>query len=367
MSDNYYEELGVDPGASRDEIRDAHRTRISELEAARGKKGVSDAQMQANRVETARVRSAWNVLSDPFQRKRYDEKLATPSAENGGVELVDEEGDGDGDEPTTQLTGWRKLMAPAPAAGGGKGKGGKTPAKRPLPEPTVQLPAGMQLAEPRARSMALLFDFTILFVLYIGVNLFLPGLIQSDYKDISKQIDKVNTVHDAQVSIDDATSSLKSAKTNADKASAEKDRNSARRDFKKAAKDAHSAGVASTPHDAKTLQKQADKLSAKIRTTQLITVLIVIVASLLYLVPMTAITGRTWGMRNRRLKVVRVDGSPVGWYAAFTRFLIPVLIGLAIPPPIGPVLGFGLVLWGYRDRNRQGVHDKLARTLVVAA
>ena len=112
MSDNYYEGSASDPGASRDEIRDAHRARVSELEAARAKKGVSDAQLQANRVETARVRSAWNVLSDPYQRGRYDAKLATPSAENGGVELVDEEGDGDGDEPTTQLTGWRKLMAP---------------------------------------------------------------------------------------------------------------------------------------------------------------------------------------------------------------------------------------------------------------
>ena len=34
-----------------------------------------------------------------------------------------------------------------------------------------------------------------------------------------------------------------------------------------------------------------------------------------YLVPITALKGRTLGMRGRKIKVVRVDGSPVGWYA----------------------------------------------------
>ena len=49
MTDNYYEELGVEPGASRDELREAHRQRVADLEAARAKKGVTDSQLQANR------------------------------------------------------------------------------------------------------------------------------------------------------------------------------------------------------------------------------------------------------------------------------------------------------------------------------
>ena len=77
--DNYYEELGVEPGASRDELREAHRQRIADLEAAREKKNVSDSQLQANRDEVARVRAAWNVLSDPFQRQRYDAQLGRGS------------------------------------------------------------------------------------------------------------------------------------------------------------------------------------------------------------------------------------------------------------------------------------------------
>ena len=47
------------------------------------------------------------------------------------------------------------------------------------------------------------------------------------------------------------------------------------------------------------------------------------------------------------------------------RFLIPIVVALAIPT-IGPLIGLGLVLWGYRDANGQGIHDKLARTIVVS-
>src|SRR6185503_8319440 len=112
MTDNYYEELGVEPGASRDELREAHRQRVSDLEAAREKKGVSESQLQANRDEVARVRAAWNVLSDPFQRQRYDAQLGAESEPSGEVELVDD--DGATASTGAELTGWRKLLAPPP-------------------------------------------------------------------------------------------------------------------------------------------------------------------------------------------------------------------------------------------------------------
>ena len=78
--DNYYEELGVEPGASRDEIRDAHQARVADLEAAREKKGVTDTQLQQNREEVARVRKAWNVLSDPVPARslRPEDRGAAP-------------------------------------------------------------------------------------------------------------------------------------------------------------------------------------------------------------------------------------------------------------------------------------------------
>jgi uncharacterized RDD family membrane protein YckC len=34
---------------------------------------------------------------------------------------------------------------------------------------------------------------------------------------------------------------------------------------------------------------------------------------------------------------------------------------------LAPLLGLAIVGWSFFDRNRQGIHDKLARTVVVAA
>jgi len=47
-----------------------------------------------------------------------------------------------------------------------------------------------------------------------------------------------------------------------------------------------------------------------------------------------------------------------------------VLVGVALAleiGPIGEILALLLVLWFTRDPRRQGVHDKLAKTYVVAA
>ncbi|HEX9504729.1 MAG TPA: J domain-containing protein, partial [Acidimicrobiia bacterium] len=111
-NENYYEELGVEPGASRDEIRNAHQERVAELERARAKKGVTEAQLQQNREAVARVRKAWNVLSDPYQRGRYDQQIAAPATDD--IDLVDDEptpsGSNGNSGSEVQLTGWRKLM-----------------------------------------------------------------------------------------------------------------------------------------------------------------------------------------------------------------------------------------------------------------
>jgi curved DNA-binding protein CbpA len=356
--ETYYEALGVEPGASRDEIRDAHRQRVAELEAAREKKGISDSQLQQNREEVARVRAAWNVLSDPFQRNRYDAQLGASKGDD--IDLVDAEDDDAAIEPGTEvaLTGWRKFMAPpppkpTPTKGGANGSAKAQPSnKRPRPEPTIVLPEGIHLAEPRVRGMALLFDISILIVIFFGVSLVVPGLIQSDYKDIQDKITKVNNLHDARQTLDNAKS-----------ASAKK---AAQTDYDKAKKDAAKAGVTNTGGTPTQLQKQADTLSDKIRTTGYITSGLTLVLGLAYLVPITARTGHTLGMRGRHIRVVRIDGSPPGWYASFTRFALPLIFAVAIPS-FGVILGLGMVAWGYFDRNGQGIHDKLARTLVVAA
>jgi uncharacterized RDD family membrane protein YckC len=395
MSDdaNYYDALGADPDASRDELRAAYRDRISELEAARERKGATEAQLQQNRRDVAAVRAAWNVLSDPFQRKRYDEQIgdvqSNGSRGGGGddVEVVDDSDTGERQE--VQLTGWRRLMAPPPKPAPKAGAGGdnQPPPRRPLREPTIPLPAGMRIAEPRARGMALLFDFAIVLAIYWLVLLVVPGVVNSDYQAKFDNANHFSKLHDAQVDIDDAQKAIADANSAADKAttaserqsaaddlkSAQSDLKDARKDFNDAKKDVDKQfedelAAAQKPnggYNADKLQKTADTLSDDIRGAQYVAYVVVLVLALLYLVPATAITGRTLGMRGRKIRVVRADGSPVGWYGAFTRFFVPILVALAIPT-LGPVLGLGIVLWGYRDPNGQGVHDKLARTLVVA-
>ena len=62
MSD-YYDLLGINTGADKDAIRTAYRDRLE----------------GASQSERAKLNKAWNVLSDPVQRGRYDEYLASDS------------------------------------------------------------------------------------------------------------------------------------------------------------------------------------------------------------------------------------------------------------------------------------------------
>ena len=385
---DHYEELGVEPTASKDDIREAHRARLADLEAARERKGVTEAQLQANREEAARVRGAWNVLSDPMQRQRYDQQLmderAGEAVASSDVEIVDDDA-----AAAPQPTGWRKLLGPPPAkpaaagaaaAGtlGAKGAANRKPqppANPNRPAPTVELPAGMAIAETRSRGMALLFDLAICMIVYTAVMFLVPGLVKSGYTDIVDQSQKITDVKNSQQSVIDAQKSLNEAKSASDKKSAQSDLTSAQKDLKSAEKSARDAKATdkqlatnlSGKQRVDALDKESKKLSDSVKTATLVATGTVVVIVLLYLVPLTAMKGWTMGMRNRRIRVVRVDGSKCGWYAAFTRFAIPVLIAVALSIPVGPVVGLGLVLWGYRDKNGQGVHDKLARTLVVTA
>jgi hypothetical protein len=66
--------------------------------------------------------------------------------------------------------------------------------------------------------------------------------------------------------------------------------------------------------------------------------------------------GQTPGKRLLRIRVVRLDGSPMSWWCAFERFG-----GYAASLATG-LLGFLQIFW---DANRQGIHDKAVHTVVV--
>lgn len=68
--------------------------------------------------------------------------------------------------------------------------------------------------------------------------------------------------------------------------------------------------------------------------------------------------GRTPGKRLFRIEVVRLSGDRIGWWASFSRFG-----GYAAGLATG-LLGFLQIFW---DANRQGIHDRIAGTVVVRA
>jgi hypothetical protein len=78
--------------------------------------------------------------------------------------------------------------------------------------------------------------------------------------------------------------------------------------------------------------------------------------SLYFTVLLTVGRGRTIGKRIMRVRALRLDGQPIGWWSAFER-----AGGYAAGLATG-FLGFAQVLW---DPNRQCIHDKIAGTVVV--
>jgi uncharacterized RDD family membrane protein YckC len=66
--------------------------------------------------------------------------------------------------------------------------------------------------------------------------------------------------------------------------------------------------------------------------------------------------GQTPGKRVFGVRVIRLDGRPLGWWYSFERFG-----GYAASLSTG-LLGFLQILW---DANRQGLHDKAVETVVI--
>jgi uncharacterized RDD family membrane protein YckC len=96
-----------------------------------------------------------------------------------------------------------------------------------------------------------------------------------------------------------------------------------------------------------------------------------VLVALAYLVLPSARTGQTLGKRFQRIRAVRADGSPLGLTGALARYAPAVLItGVFVVTPIGQiafVVVLIVVLGWMRNANRQGMHDRLARTIVVDA
>jgi len=110
----HYELLGVATDAPKDDIRAAYQDKLTDVRDHRAheeaSKRPSDSVIQAARDEEGRLRAAWQVLSDPVQRQRYDDLVGlVPSSDGDHHDLDHEEDDDedaddavDGDVPATR-------------------------------------------------------------------------------------------------------------------------------------------------------------------------------------------------------------------------------------------------------------------------
>ncbi len=112
-----------------------------------------------------------------------------------------------------------------------------------------------------------------------------------------------------------ANADLKSAKS--DLTSAQNGRHQGRRRTRR------TRGSRIHRRTAKASDAKETDLRDSIVGTQYAISITILVLGLLYLVPSTARTGRTFGMRNRRLKVVRVDRVAGGLVARVRALLHP--------------------------------------------
>jgi uncharacterized RDD family membrane protein YckC len=154
MSESHYDLLGVEPDASKEEIRSAYRDRLEEL---RGKveKGRSDEARNGAREETARLNAAWQVLSDPFQRQRYDAGLTGGAAAEPGVDEAGDEEREAAPEPPPR----RGLFAPRERDAKG----------RPQRREPVGVP-GAEAAPLGRRLAALAIDVITMGAVFVGVT-----------------------------------------------------------------------------------------------------------------------------------------------------------------------------------------------------
>ena len=94
--------------------------------------------------------------------------------------------------------------------------------------------------------------------------------------------------------------------------------------------------------------------------------LIGVALSIAYHTVSVARFGRTVGKGLLGLRVVALPaGQQVAWSYAALRALVP--SAAVLLPVVGNLAGLAVYLWAVFDKRRQGLHDKLAGTLVTQA
>ncbi len=346
--DDFYALLGVDSDAPTGDIRSAYRDK----KAALGEKG--------DKTETARLNKAWNVLSDPYQRGRYDEQRVRDQRGDGDAVEVSTNGSGGGARESTSVDAQadapvrRRLFEPRPRRAG-----------KEMPPPTIELPAGTSFAPQRSRIIAMVIDVFVMIVLLFGVQAVVGDrLVARWYPQEHAQLTAIteDPPGDAKSQIDTLKDKADASDEKAD--AAEKDKADNAASLRKTA-DADKKEYDDT-------NDEIARLSKKVAPAGIVVLEGIMLACLVYLVVPSALIGQTLGKRIQKLRVIHVDGSRLGWGGSLIRYGLIILATNAML--LFPVLGvigiaivFFFVLGWMRNPNHQGLQDRVAKTVVVEA
>jgi hypothetical protein len=351
MNDDYYDLLGVEPDAAVSDIRAAYR----EKKAAVDERGDDDAKADA-----AALNKAWNVLSDPYQRGRYDQQLADAD----GDEYDDEDDDEDDDVPATRTRTTRAARTNQQSQSRQKGA-------RPPLEPTVKLPAGVSFPATRSRIVAMVIDLVVLLLLFVVSAYATNELEKSRQPEAHQQVTNVlpDKIKDAQDVQKDADKKADAAEDKANQLTESQgaddpDTQAAQADAKELRADADAKQK--TVDDLKDEFTDQTKKLTPIRTT--VSGVFFLVALLVLLIP-SLFGGQTLGKRFQKIRVAKLDGSNAGFVELFRRYglmaLAAFMLSLLLQGPIGAVVVVFVATMWTRNPNRQGLQDRFAKTLVV--
>ncbi len=346
---SYYDVLGVEPTASKEEIREAYRAELMSAQAQvadaeTAKKPSADAISNARSGES-QVRKAWQVLSDEYQRERYDESGSPTMSEDftpddTGVELVAPSKAIKKAEPTTAKERRAAAMANRPPGLFSKDH-------PPIPK---TWPKGFTPPPPRGRLSAMGIDVLVLLVLLVVQQTIGVWAVEQVYPKETKRLEAVSTQLDQQ------EKNKSKAENQLDKAKVADDKAAAKADIKTADKEISK------------LEEKQKKIGNDILPGQLGLTVITLMIALLYLIPFGRRSGQTLGKKMLQIRVVMLTGAPLTMRGALLRYGLPVFIALLLSPILGPVgyvaVLFGVLTWP-RNANYQGLHDRLAGTIVV--
>lgn len=360
--DTHYQVLGVSPGATKDTIRAAYRDQLAEAQAdvtrEETAKRPSDDAIATARQSEARVRAAWQVLSDPIQRQRYDE---SHGIDNTGVDLDAELSDDELADDEVDYTPDR-VSSRASAREAAREARAQRMADRPpglfsveIPPTPASWPPGFRPPPPRARTMALGIDMFVLIFIVLAQFIVTPIVVEQMKPEQADRLDAITLVLDGK----DGNGGLNDQRDAAD----------AKTDAKNA--DTRAAAKAEVKRLDKRINKLEDEQTDLRNEVLPITLgfsLLGVLLSLLYLIPVSVRTGRTFGKRSLQIRAVMADGSPLTLRGALRRYGTPMIIGWMLANIFGP-LGYMMVLFGVltwpRNPNLQGLQDRLAKTIVV--